>query len=167
MNRLKLGIATLFIAFAWTISAQESQLLSEIPKGKEAFKASEPKVLATIEWLETTPIGEQEDMRKLQAALLLGWVSDSPTVTLTLNGYILDYVKKNEELLPIFIGGWTKYSLENEYSSDPVQCNLAGVRSMIKVYKAGKLKKDKNLQELVDLDAAGKLEAWINEKISE
>ena len=63
------------------------------------------------------------------------------------------------------MGGWTKYVLENDYSEDAFQGNLAGIKSMIKVYKAGNLKKDKKMQSLVDLDAQGKLEDWLKEKL--
>jgi hypothetical protein len=165
MNQLKIGIATLFIGLAWTATAQEAKPLSELPETKEEFVASEPRVIATVDWLENTPIDEQEDKHKMQYALLIGWLTNSPTVTLTMNEYVMDYTKKNSELLIIFMGGWTKYSLENEYSTDAVQCNLAGLRSMIKVYKTGKLKKDKKMQELADLDAAGGLEAWVKKQI--
>jgi len=165
MNRLKTGITALFIGFTMAVSAQDAKLLDKIPEKKEDYKASEPKVIATVNWIENTPLDEKEEMHKLQYGLLIGWISGSPSVTLTLHGYIMDYMKKNDEMLIFFMGGWTRYVLENDYSDDLVQCNLAGIRSMIKMYKTGKLKKDKKMQQLVDMDAEGKLEAWVKEQI--
>lgn len=163
MNHLKTALLTLFISFGTTLIAQE--LLSSVPKKAEEYKATEPNAIATINWLESTPVNEQAEKRKEQSAYFIAWVSGSPTVTISLNAYILDYTKKNNDLLVVFMGGWTKYVLENEYSKDEFQGNLAGIRSMIKLYKTGSLKKDKKMQELVDLDAEGKLEDWLKQNL--
>lgn len=61
------------------------------------------------------------------------------------------------------MGGWTKYSLENNYSKDNVQGSLAGLKSVIKVYKNLSLKKDKEVEKLIELDNNGELENWVKE----
>ena len=165
MTSLKITILSLFAACAFQLTAQESKLLSKVPETKEEFVASEPQVIATVDWIENTPIDQNEEMHKFQYSLLIQWLTNSPTVTLSLNAYVMDYTKKNSDLLMIFMGGWTKYSLQNEYTKDEVPCNLAGLQSMIKVYKTGKLKKDKKMDELVALDTAGKLEAWVKDQL--
>ena len=63
------------------------------------------------------------------------------------------------------MGGWTKYSLENNYSKDDVQCTLAGLKSAIKVYQSNKLKKDKFMDNLIELNDKGELEAWVKSKV--
>lgn len=138
-------------------------LLTELPTTKEEFVESEEQVLATINWLETTPFDEQEDKREKQKALLLAWLTNSPTVTLELNADVLTFTKKNPDLIIIFMGGWTKYSLENNYSSDNIQGSLAGLKSVIKVYKNLSLKKDKEVENLIELDNNGELENWVKE----
>ncbi|MNU87468.1 hypothetical protein D3C71_772510 [compost metagenome] len=167
MHLLKITLISLFIGFAISATAQETKLLSKVPETKEEFVASEPNVIASVEWLENTPINENEEMHKFQYGLLIEWMTNSPTVTLSLQPYVMEYTKKNSELLIIFMSGWTKYSLQNEYTKDALQCNLAGLQSMIKVYKTGKLKKDKKMDELVDLDEKGKLESWLKGQIKE
>lgn len=165
MKSLKITILSLFVICAFQLTAQESKLLSKVPETKEEFVASEPQVIATVDWIENTPIDENEEMHKFQYALLIQWLTNSPTVTLELNAYVMDYTKKNGDLLVVFMGGWTKYALQNEYTKDEIPCNLAGLQSMIKVYKTGKLKKDKKMDELVELEAEGKLETFVKEKI--
>ena len=65
------------------------------------------------------------------------------------------------------MGGWTKYCLENNYSKDNLKGNLAGIRSAIKVYKLGVgLKKDKEMQKLIDLEDKGELEKWVNDQLA-
>jgi hypothetical protein len=166
MKSLKITILTLFVAFSLQLSAQKAKMLSKVPETKEEFLASEPNVIATVDWIETSPINEDEELHKLQYALLMAWLTDSPTVTLSLEGYVMDYTKKNSELLIVFMGGWARYSLQNEYATDAIQCNLAGIQSMIKVYKTGKLKKDKKMEELVALESKGELETWLKGKVT-
>ncbi len=165
MTSLKITILSLFAACAFQLTAQESKLLSKVPETKEEFVASEPQVIASVDWIENTPMDENEEMHKFQYSLLIQWMTNSPTVTLELNAYVMDYTKKNSDLLVVFMCGWTKYALQNEYTKDEVPCNLAGLQSMIKVYKTGKLKKDKKMDELVAMDTEGKLEAWVKEKL--
>lgn len=167
MHLLKITLISLFIGFTISSTAQEAKLLSKVPQTKEEFVASEPNVIASVNWLEDTPINENEEMHKFQYGLLIEWMTNSPTVTLSLQPYVMEYTKKNSELLIIFMSGWTRYSLQNEYATDALQCNLAGLQSMIKVYKTGKLKKDKKMDELVELEAKGKLEAWLKGQIKE
>lgn len=140
-------------------------LLSEVPKTKEEFIASEKNVVATIDWLETTPFNQEENKRLKQKALLMVWITDSPTVTLEINAAILTFTKKNPDLLLTYMGGWTKYSLLNNYSTDQIQGNLAGLKSVIRVYKNLSLKKDKEVEKLIELDNKGELENWVNEKL--
>ncbi|MEK6152596.1 hypothetical protein WIW50_05025 [Flavobacteriaceae bacterium 3-367] len=161
------GILAVFFLFLTAYSsAQESQLLSEVPVTKEQFIASEKKVLGTIEWLENTPINEEKEKHKAQYALLVAWLTNSPTVTLELNANVLTFTNKNSELLVFFMAGWTKYALENNYSKDVFQGSLAGIRSAIKIYQTGGLRKDKKMQKLVELEEQGGLEQWVSEQLS-
>ncbi len=104
-------------------------------------------------------------MHTIQYALLLAWLTNSPTVTIELQSYVMDLTKKNSQLLMFFMTGWTKYCLENNYSKDQFQGNLAGVKSIINIYKKGGLKKDKRVQKLVDLDEKGELEDWLKTQL--
>lgn len=166
MNHLKKILFVLFVGFGAVAFGQNEELLSSVPEKAEEYKATEANVIATVNWLDRTAIGTETDKRKEQSAYLIAWISGSPTVTLELNAYIMDYTKKNSDLLISFMGGWTKYALENDYSKDAVQGNLAGIRSMIAVYTAGgDIKKDKSMQALVDIDKSGELEDWVKKQI--
>ena len=147
--------------------AQTTELLDKLPVTKDEFVASEKKVIATINWLEDTPLDQDEEKRKAQYALLVVWLTNSPTVTIEVNSRILTFTKKNSDLLIIFMGGWTKYCLENNYSSDLTKGNIAGIKSAIKVYKKGiSLKKDKAMDKIIELDDKGELEKWVTEELS-
>lgn len=154
-------------SFLLTITelAVGQDLLKELPQTKEEFVASEKSVLATIDWLENTPFDTQAEKRSEQKALFAAWLTNSPTVTVELNANVLTFTKKNPDLLITFMGGWTRYSLQNNYSTDIVKGSLAGIRSSIKVYKAMSLKKDKELDKLIALDEKGDLENWVRSKL--
>jgi hypothetical protein len=161
-------ITSILLIALLTLNMQKSfgqELLSELPTTKEDFIASEKKVIATIDWIEATPFDKEEEKRTKQKALLIAWITNSPTVTVEINSRMLTFHKKNADLLVIFMGGWTKYCLQNNYSKDIVQSSLAGIRSAIKVYKNLSLKKDKNMEKLIGLEDKGDLEKWVTEKL--
>jgi hypothetical protein len=166
MNRLKKAITALLICVAINTTVQAQELLTTLPETKEQFIESEKNVLATIEWLENTPIKEDEAKHKEQYALLTAWIINSPTVNIEVNSKVLPFTKKNSELLIFFMAGWTRYCLQNNYSKDITQGSLAGIKSAIKIYKAGGLKKDKEMQKLVDLDDKGELEKWVSDQLA-
>jgi hypothetical protein len=157
----------LTVCFLFTSQLSFAQeLLTEVPSTKEQFIASEPKVLATIDWLENTPINRETEKRKLLNTQLIAWITNSPTVTVELNAGILDFTNKTPELLVIFLGGWTRYSLQNNYSKDTVAGSLAGIRSAMRIYKTGLLAKNKELQKLIELEEKGGLEDWVKKKLN-
>jgi hypothetical protein len=150
--------------FSFNVFAQD--LLESLPGSKEEFIKSEPRVLNTINWLENTPMDQQEAKRQQQKALFVGWITNSPTVTIEVNSNILTFTKKNAELLIIFMGGWTRYSLQNSYSQDIYQGTLAGVKAAIKVYKMDNgIKKDKAMDKIITMDENGELEKWVKEQL--
>lgn len=163
-------LCCLFTAlFVMSVSSycQETDLLTSLPQTKEEFIKSEPAVINTIDWLENTPFDKEPEKRKLLNANFIAWVTNSPTVTIELNMKTVPFTKKNNELLISFMGGWTKYCLQNQYSKDAVKCTLAGIKSAIKVYQMGNgLKKDKQMDKLIELDGKNELEAWITEQLS-
>lgn len=156
--------AVLLFSFCINTHAQTEQLLDKVPTTKEAFVSSEPKVIATINWLENTPLNQEVDKRKIEYTLLMGWAIKSPTVTLDVSANILTFTKENPDLLMIFMGGWVRYCLQNNYSTDNVKGNLAGIRSAIKVYNKGiGIKRDKEMEKLIALNSNGTLEKWVRD----
>jgi len=168
MTKFKLLATLIAILIVTTNSfSQEKQLLDDLPSTKEDFVKSEPLVINTVDWLESTPINQDNEKRKLLNAKLLAWLINSPTVTIELNS-TTPFAKKNPDLLIVFMGGWTKYCLQNSYSKDAVQGNLAGIKSAIKLYQLGKgIKKDKEMEKLIDMDTRNELEGWIKSQLGQ
>jgi hypothetical protein len=111
MKILLSTIATLLFVFSSiTLSAQQAELLTELPETKEDFIASEKKVIASIDWLENTPLDEDKEKHQQLFTLLTAWAINSPTVTIEVNANIIKFSDKNSELLIFYMAGWTKYA---------------------------------------------------------
>lgn len=147
--------------------AQEAQLLQAIPTTKEEFINTEKQALATIEWLEHTPLNEQKQKRKDLYLLLTGWLTNSPTITLQIDANIMNFTEKNPDLMFMFMAGWAKYALENNNDSSLLKGNLAGIRCAMKIYQKGiEMKKDKNMIQLIALEEKGQLESWVEKQLN-
>ena len=163
-------IIPFFAISLFLITTQQAfgqELLMDLPTTKEEFIASEKKVLATIDWLEVAPFEKEDDKRNKEKVVLLAWITNSPTVTLEINANVLTFNKKNPDLMLTFMGGWTKFCLQNNYSTDNVKGSFAGIKSVIKVYKNLSLKKDKEVEKLIVMDDKGELENWVKSKMKE
>ncbi|HTB27094.1 MAG TPA: hypothetical protein VK711_17105, partial [Puia sp.] len=155
MKLYKVFFLVLFLSlFVTTSFSQDNTLLDSIPTTKEGFIKSETAVINTINWLENTPLNQETDKRKQLSAKFLAWLTNSPTVTVDVDARTAPFTKRNPDLLFIFMGGWTKYSLQNNYSKDAVKCNVAGIKSSIKVYQMGNgLKKDKEMEKIIEINS--------------
>ena len=143
----------------------------EVPKNyklekKEDYKPYEKDVLACIEYLETSSFDPDNEVRLQANAFLLKWITGCPYISINLHGYVMDYTQENKDFLLIFLGGWTKYAIEHPDDVDDFSGNLAGIKSIIKVYKLDhEIEEDDNVEELIKLENDGKLESWLKEKL--
>lgn len=160
-----LTLAVLLFGIAQLTAGQSFQVPQNYSLVKKADYAKyEKDVIACVNWLENTPVNQQAEKRKEANRFLLMWVTGSPNVDIALSQKITSF-SKNPDLVMIFLGGWTQFDLEHpDQSKDEVAGNLAGIRSVIKVYQAnlGKgIMKDKDVQKMIKLEKKGKLEEWV------
>jgi hypothetical protein len=65
------------------------------------------------------------------------------------------------------MAGYARYCLENNYSTDQLKANTAGIKSAINSYNlGGDVKKNKRLSAAIDADKDGKLEDWVKEAMN-
>jgi hypothetical protein len=133
----------------------------------EDYAKYEKDIISCINWLENTPLNVDEQKRIEANAFLMKWLTGSPTVSINLDAdIVVKCTDKNPQLLMLFLAGWTRYSLENGYSKDQQKGYFEGFKSMIKVYKKGiSIKKDKDLENIIEIYDNGDLEKWISENI--
>jgi hypothetical protein len=125
--------------------AQELQI-PNLPETKEQFAATENFVIEAAKWLEATQIGKDMDQRIKINAFVVAWLTNSPSVNMTVGKMSLNLSEKNPQLMIMFMAGYARYVLENNYSKDELKANLAGVKSAINLYNlGGEIKKNKFL----------------------
>jgi hypothetical protein len=133
-------------------------------KTKEDFAKYETKVIEDINWLINTPLNQDKQTRKDKNAFLIKWITGSPTVSIELVSGIVPL--ECAECLLSFMSGWTKYSLENDYSKNKIDCALAGAEYAIKFYEKNKFELGKNadMDKLIKLKNKRKLKKYIESK---
>ncbi|HEY6503394.1 MAG TPA: hypothetical protein VIZ28_05410 [Chitinophagaceae bacterium] len=143
----------------------------EVPQNYELKQAAdytkyEKDIIEAAKWLKETPLNEQTDKRKEVSKFVVTWVNGSPTVNVEINPTIMDFEKKNEGMLTIYMASSARFVLENNYSKDMRSKHKAALRDMISVYKSGKgIKKDKKMDKLIKSDDEGKIDEWLSENL--
>ena len=163
---MRIPLATLlgFLLLSFTAVAQDFEVPAQLPVTKDEFVKSEPDFILAAKWLESNPLGTQEVKTKKMNAWVLAWITNSPTVTVEIRSFVTKIFDKNTQLLMVFMAGYSRYCLENNYSSDQLKANTAGVKSAISCYNlGGDVKKNKTLSAAIDADKEGKLEDWVRE----
>ncbi|WP_445749235.1 hypothetical protein [Polaribacter sp.] len=163
MNKIKLLICLLFISTS--LLAQEVEIPRDLKlKSAEDYKNTEPLVLNSIDWLLITPISENQVKRKEVNAFLMKWITGSPTVSIEIVSGIVPI--DCSDCLMSFLSGWTKYSLENNYSKNKVECAIGGAEYAIAFYLKNKseLGKISDMEKLIKQQKKGNLKKYIESK---
>jgi hypothetical protein len=159
-------LSFIVISFS-TVYAQEFSVPEIVDFKNEADYAKyEKDAIACADWLENTPLNQDRDKRAKANAFMIKWISGSPAVSIGIDEMVTKLADKNEQFLVLFMSGWTRYALENNYSKDNKRGYLEGLKSVVNVYKKGiDIKKDKDVEKFVELNDKGELEVWVNENV--
>lgn len=140
------------LILAVSISAQET-----------APPVDDAQVLSNIEWLNSTPMKNNETEWLQHGLVLIKWAGETDKVTLSLDNAICDYFNLDSSLFIAYVAGWAKYSLQNNYSNDAVKCTTAGITNSVAHYKKNKkiIGKSETLDNYADMIKKGALEGYI------
>ncbi len=162
--KIILSLFSLFALLTLTLHAQEYNAPID-PKLEKAedYAKYEPDVIKCIEYLEKTPISSSNERRDANA-FLFKWISGSPTVTIDLRPYLMGLVKENKDFLMIFMGGWTKFAIQNPDVKDKMKGHLAGLQAIVRVYIQNPgIRKDEAVEAIVKAEKNGALEDWLKD----
>lgn len=126
------------------------------------YERLEPLVIKAYDRLRSSPVDQAPEERKQLGAFLLQWITGSPSVSIEISEGLVPYIDQ-ADLLVIFMGGWTKYELQNKGSSKKDQSALFATEEVIGFYKANvkALGKNKEVEKLAKMQEEGKLKAHI------
>ncbi|WP_298904935.1 hypothetical protein [uncultured Psychroserpens sp.] len=168
--KLQLLLTTfLLCSISLTVKAQDFEIPKDVTLNTaEDYKKYNQDVINGINWLENTPINEKKTKRQNASAFLMLWMTGSPTVSIEVSSYVIPLIESNPDLLMTFLGGWTKYAIENPDDSSAFNGNLAGLKSLIEVYKKNKetgIEKERAIEKLIKLKSDEDLEKWLKKKL--
>ncbi|MBI5474197.1 MAG: hypothetical protein HY961_17820 [Ignavibacteriae bacterium] len=168
MKYLKLTLILIcMVTFVDRTSAQDFTTPAKYKlESQEDYTKLEPDILKCIDYLEAAPFDDDLDKQKRANAFFMKWLTGTAHVSVEILPYVMDLTKENKEFLLTFMGGWTKYALENPDSTEKAACHLAGLKAIIRVYQQNKtVEEDDAVAELVTLDKEGKLNDWLQPKL--
>jgi hypothetical protein len=162
----RLTVLVISVMLSFAVNAQSFEVPEFDPQSPEDYARYEKDIIACANWLEETPLDQEAVKRRAANAFLIKWLSGTKDVTVSINSEITRYTDKNPQLLVLFMAGWCRYALQNNYSKDQLHGCYEGMKSMIVVYKKRVgIKKDRLMENLVKVFEHGDLESWIKENI--
>ncbi len=164
-----ISLVLFFVMTSNLLSAQEFQVPQNITLNNDQdYKKYETNVVNAVTWLENTPVNQQSAKRKQVNGFLLQWITGAPDITIDLGEFQTGLTKDNPDLLIAYLGGWTKYAIENpSEKSNKLMGNLAGVKCVLKIYSenVGKgITKSRQLEKLLKMDES-ELQAYVQKEV--
>ena len=134
-----------------------------------AYIQLEPQVLADIDWLNYYPLDEQLDLRDDKNRFVLMWMSGSPSVKIGMDDRIVTFQGAEPWILMAYMMGWTKYSLEHNYSNDPVECTTAAVTNAVNFYNRNRksLARSNGIEKYAKMVKNDSLKKYISDILSQ
>ena len=130
------------------------------------YKRYEKDIINCTTWLESSPIDKETEKRKDAGRFMMQWMMGAANVSIDLNLKVLPFAESSPDMLVYFMGGWTRHSLLFPDDTDKLQGNLAGLRSVLTVYRSNPTQtRDVSLDKLLSYNNGGDLEAWVKEQI--
>lgn len=144
--------------FSQTLPADlESIKLEE----KADYKAAEPAVTQTANYLLSVPHVKKEPNQVLAVQFLIKWMTGTPDYSFPIDKGVMDMIKGNEELLSYYMACMTKYGTENpQNAKDEKLLKLNAVKLLLAYCEDEKnnLKMSKQLKKLSEANKKGELE---------
>lgn len=134
-----------------------------------AYMELEPQVLADIDWLNYYPLDEQQSLRDDKNRFVLMWMSGSPSIKIGMDDRIVTFQGAEPWILMAYMMGWTKYSLEHNYSNDPVECTTAAVTNAVNFYNRNRksLARSKGIEKYAKMVKNDSLKKHISDILSQ
>ena len=132
----------------------------------EDYAQYKQDVVDGFNWLMKTPFGRQIPKSKDINAFLIAWMSGSPSISIAIDGEIVNF-SECSQCLVIFMAGWAVHSISADGKVGAYEGNMKGIEAVIKYYQANKeaLGKNKGIEKYLKMKKKNELEAYIKSKV--
>lgn len=170
---MKTKISCLIILAVCWISISRAQVF-QTPENYTLVKASdyqpyESKVIEGVNWMITTPLGQDEPTRTKMEKFLMQWITGAPNVSIKVGEVFVQVEGENNkpwtpDLLSVFLGGMAVFELQHPEFRDQDSIQRVGIESMLSLYQNNLplMEKDKVMKKFLQLKQDGSLDAWIH-----
>ena len=170
MKQVKLIALSFVIAIVsvTNLSAQTEEF--QVPdnyvlKAKEDYPKYDSAMIGASIWLENTDLDKAKRKRIEVNTFVFQWTQGVPYLNIDIPAGIIDIYGKNDELLLIYMAGYSRYYLEHKATATKLDETKAGLISIIKVYKKGiAIKKSRAMEKAVQAYDENKLDDYVKDK---
>ncbi|MFW5851602.1 MAG: hypothetical protein ACOCWB_05215 [Bacteroidota bacterium] len=150
------------ISFAQIVNIPENYSFEQ----DEDYAQYEDEIIASVDWLIAVPLSEQQDKREKVQKFLFTWIVGAPNVTIELNDEIVNFLGSSPHALIIFMGGWTRQTLQSGTDSK-LEGNIAGIEAVVEYYQKNKtsIQKDKKIEKYCTMQEDGTLRDFVKKKL--
>jgi hypothetical protein len=160
----KLLLICLLITVTSNLFAQNLPAFDEIKLDKkEDYKNADTAVMQAANFILSTPIDQNAELRQKAAHFVIKWMQGTPYHTFSLEQNAIQYLSDNVDLMFVYMAAMAKDALQHQ-SDDLKALTINGVKTLL-VYvnnPANNVKKDKNLKKLTEENDKGNLDNFLN-----
>jgi hypothetical protein len=164
MKKLALII---FISFSFNALAQDFEVPENyVLKTKQDYAKYEKDFIKAVDWITATPLNKEMAKRKKAYQFIIHWLEGSPTVTVNLNGKIINADFPPDCLL-VYMGAYAKNIILQKEKATALSNNLTAINTLITFYKKNKkqLGRNKTIEKYIKLQKKNKLEKFLKSKL--
>lgn len=100
------------LLFANSLHSQDYMYLEKIKlKKQKDVIDNEANLIKAVDYLMSTPVDEKNSNRKACTRFIIRYAEKCSSVTVTIDGYLIDVYEGNTEILVLFMGLWVKKEL--------------------------------------------------------
>ncbi|OFX74817.1 MAG: hypothetical protein A2X12_04405 [Bacteroidetes bacterium GWE2_29_8] len=140
---------------------------------EDDYKFVEKNIYENILWLENDPTKQNDSLRQCISNVVLKWIMGTQYLIVDIDVEYMKFIPKDYKYIdyinPMFVFGKAKYIIDNIDNKNEQTANIAGLKSMLKIYNYV-VKKDRKakldiFEKLKKYDKANTHIDFINEFI--
>jgi hypothetical protein len=136
----------------------------KLEKREDFNAAANEAALQAANYILSSPVDNKNNDRLLSVVYVIKWMEGTPEYSFTFGGSELKFIKKNDDLLPLYMAAMVKYVLENKADSKDQSKIKLNASKMVIIYSKdpkNNVKITKELKKMMEADDKGTLAEYL------
>lgn len=133
-------------------------------KSKEDYKQHESSLLEMANYILSVPVDNANANRLIALQTIIKWMSGTPDYQFSIDAAVEPLMKKNDEIIALYMAAMTKYSLSNkEMAADQTAVKLGSFTLLLDYCEkeSNGIRKFKELEKAITAKNNGKLKEYL------